>query len=182
MAFQDALHLWYGGTIPNTPSHCVCGHEFSVEHALSCPKGGFPSICHNEVGDITASLLSEVCHNIAVEPYLQPLSGEHMNLLTQKSMLSGYCLLMVFRVVGSKGVILMYGWVLNPFTQSNLQRSLAATYRRHELDKVHKYEQRVREIELSSFTHLIFSSSGGVGKVTTTFYQQIASMLAEKKN
>ena len=49
---------------------------------VSCLKGGFPSIRHNEVRDITASLLSEVCHNVAIEPHLQPLSGKHMNLLT----------------------------------------------------------------------------------------------------
>ena len=69
-------------------------------------------------------------------------------------------------------------WVFNPFAQSNLQRPLAATYRRHELEKVRQYEQRFREIKLSSFTPLIFSSSGGMGKVATTFYKPIVSMLA----
>ena len=44
-----------------------------VEHALSCPKSGFPSIRHNEVRDLTATLLSEVCHNVSFEPGLQPL-------------------------------------------------------------------------------------------------------------
>ena len=59
---------------------------------------------------------------------------------------------------------------------------LDAIYRRHELDKISQYEQRVREVEHSSFTPLIFSSSGGMDKVATTFYKQIASMLAEKKH
>ena len=40
------------------------------------PMGGFPTIRHNELRDITASLLSDVCHNVASEPRLQPLSGE----------------------------------------------------------------------------------------------------------
>ena len=31
---------------------------------------------HNEIRDTTAKLLSEVCHNVAIEPPLQPLSGE----------------------------------------------------------------------------------------------------------
>ena len=60
-AFQDALYLRYDWTIPDTTFHCVCGNKFGVEHALSCPKGGFPSIRHNEVRDIIASLLSKVC-------------------------------------------------------------------------------------------------------------------------
>ena len=38
--------------------------------------GGFPTIRHNELRNITASLLSEVC--IASEPCLQPLNGESM--------------------------------------------------------------------------------------------------------
>ncbi len=62
------------------PSHCICGKPFGVEHALSCPTGGFPIIRHNELRDITASLMTEVCHGVAVEPTLQTLSGEQMAL------------------------------------------------------------------------------------------------------
>ena len=43
-AFRDALCLRYGWQPQLLPSHCVCGKTMSVEHALSCPFGGFPSI------------------------------------------------------------------------------------------------------------------------------------------
>ena len=43
---------------------------------MICHKGGFPTIRHNEIRDISASLLNEVCHNVGIEPSLQPLSGE----------------------------------------------------------------------------------------------------------
>ncbi len=42
-------------------SDCACGRKFFVGHALSCPKGGFPSIRNNEIRDVTANLLSEIC-------------------------------------------------------------------------------------------------------------------------
>ena len=42
--------------------------QFNVEHALSCAKGGFPSLRHNEIRDITASLLTEVCSEVCAEP------------------------------------------------------------------------------------------------------------------
>ena len=42
-AFRDALALCYGWLPSNTPTYCECGASFSVEHALSCLKGGFPS-------------------------------------------------------------------------------------------------------------------------------------------
>ena len=48
-AFWDALALRYDWTPSHLPSSCACGTCFSVEHALSCPKGGFPPLRHNEI-------------------------------------------------------------------------------------------------------------------------------------
>ena len=53
-AFRDALCLRFGWTPTRLPQHCLCGHPFSVDHALSCPKGAMPSIRHNSIRDITA--------------------------------------------------------------------------------------------------------------------------------
>ena len=64
------------------PSHCVCGKAFSVSHAFSCPHGAFPIIRHNDIRDLTARLLSEVCHDVQVEPHLQPLTGEVLHYRT----------------------------------------------------------------------------------------------------
>ena len=75
-AFRDALALRYGWSPNRAPIYSDCGDPFSMNHALSCPKGGFPSICHNEIRDLTANLLSEVCHSVSTEPHLQPISGE----------------------------------------------------------------------------------------------------------
>ena len=56
----------------------LVGTHLALIMPCPCPTGGFPSIRHNEVRDITASLLSEVCHGVSIEPHLQPLSGETM--------------------------------------------------------------------------------------------------------
>ena len=50
--------------------------EFTVGHAMNCPTSSFPTIRHNELHDFTASVLSEVCYDLSVEPQLQPLTGE----------------------------------------------------------------------------------------------------------
>ena len=47
-AFRDALALRYGWLPLQTHAHCDCGANLSIDHSLSCPKGGFPSIRHNE--------------------------------------------------------------------------------------------------------------------------------------
>ena len=73
-AFRDALCLRYGWQPPLLQSSCVCEKRFTVEHALGCPCGGYPSIRHNELRDITAELLTKVCHSVGIEPTLQPLT------------------------------------------------------------------------------------------------------------
>ena len=78
-AFRDALSLRYSWHIPHQPESCACGKAFDVNHAMICPKGGFPILRHNEVRDITEDLLSEICHDVEVEPKLQPLTGERLS-------------------------------------------------------------------------------------------------------
>ena len=60
-SFRDALCMRYGWQPP-----CVCGVDFSVEHALSCSCGGLPSIRHNDIRDLTAKLLTELCSNVSI--------------------------------------------------------------------------------------------------------------------
>ena len=78
--FRDAVCLRYGWSLSNTPHTCNCGTVFSVDHVMICHMGGFPTIRHNELRNITASLLTEVCHNVATEPLMQPLTGETLTL------------------------------------------------------------------------------------------------------
>ena len=47
-AFMDALALCYGWPVKDVPVSCSCGASFTISHVLSCPKGGFPSLRHNE--------------------------------------------------------------------------------------------------------------------------------------
>ena len=75
-AFRDALALRYGWCPAKVPSHYACGQPFSVSHAPSCHMGGYPSIRHNEIRDLTADLMSVVCHGVSTEPHLQPVDGE----------------------------------------------------------------------------------------------------------
>ena len=77
--FRDALCLRYDWSLTNVPQHCNCGKLFSVDHAMTCHLGGFLTVRHNDIRDIIASLLTEVCHNVATEP---TLNGEIFSYLT----------------------------------------------------------------------------------------------------
>ena len=43
---------------------------------IATHNGAFPILCHNNVKDLTARLLSKVCHDVQVKAHLQPLCGE----------------------------------------------------------------------------------------------------------
>ena len=72
--------------------------------------------------------------------------------------------------------------VFNPCAQSNRRSPLTSVYRRHEQEKKRQYEQRVREVEHATFTPLVMSATGGMGRAATTFYRRLASMISEKRN
>ena len=87
--FWDSTRLRYGWSISNLPTTCTYGSTYTIQHSISCKKGVFISIRHNDVRDLTAKLseevchdvchyLSEVCHDVQVEPTLLPPTGERM--------------------------------------------------------------------------------------------------------
>ena len=181
-AFRDAIALRYGWLPSNLPTNCSCGTSFSVQHALSCPTGGFPTLRHNEVRDLTADLMAEVCHDVCTEPPLQPLTGE---TLTGASAISEDGARLDIAASGFWGGRHNRAFfdvrVFNPYASSNRQ-PIAACYRKHENIKKRAYEQRVREIEHGSFTPLVLSLTGGLGNAATVSYKRLASMIACKRD
>ena len=71
--------------------------------------------------------------------------------------------------------------VFNPHAPSNRQASITGTYVKHEKEKKRHYEIRVRDIEFASFTPIVFSATGGMGKQASLFYKRLASLLSEKR-
>ena len=168
--FRDALCLRYGWNLPNTPTTCNCGSAFSIGHAMVCHMGGFPTIRHNEIRDLTASLLTEVCHNVAAEPHLQPLNGETMAF---RSAITDDGARLDTRARGFWNAAQDAFFdvrVFYPNAPSNRSSSITAAYRKHENDKKRAYGQRVREVEHGVFTPLVLSSTGGMGREATTFF------------
>ena len=154
------MALRYGWTPKNAPSKCECGKVFTVEHALSCPKGGFPILRHNEIRDFTASLLTEVCHDVQVEPELQPLTGESLTNATANSQDGARLDISANGVWGGRfEKTFLDVRVFNPLAPSNRHSTPSTCYMKHEREKKRAYEQRVREIEHASFTPLVLSST-----------------------
>ena len=76
LEFCDALHLRYGMTPSNLPTHCDgCHAPFSVQHALTCKKGGLVTLRHNELRDELRSIATNIFppSAIRVEPLIHPV-------------------------------------------------------------------------------------------------------------
>ena len=182
-AFRDAICLRYGWKPIHLPSTCVCGKSFSLDHALSCPCGSFPSLRHNEIRDVTADLMNEVCHNVSTEPHLQPLSGESLRFKTSNRQDQARLDIKAQGFWGDRHQCAFFDVrVFNPLAQTHQNKSLSRLFDTQEKEKRRTYEQRVREVELGSFTPLVFSATGGMAKSATITYQCLASLLAEKRD
>ena len=171
-AFRDAVFLRYGWTPPFLPTNCICGKAFSVDHALSCNRGAFPIHCHNEIRDLTAGLLSEVCQDVCLEPKLQRVDNE--SFIRRTANTNDQARLDIStKGFWERSVRAFFDiQVFYPFAPSNLKHKPKSCYRLHEKEKRRQYDQRVREVEHGSFAPLVFATSGGMGRLADVFYKR----------
>ena len=50
------------------------------------------------------------------------------------------------------------------------------------MEKKRQYEERIQEVEHSSFAPLVMSCTGGMGNIAFAFYKRLAAMISEKKD
>ena len=136
---------------------------------MTCRKGGYPIIRHNEVRDLTANLLTEVCHNVAREPNLQPITHEvflHQSANTDENARFD------IRATGfwSRALEALFDIrIFHPNAPSNCSLSIPSAYKKHENEKKRQYGQCIREVERGVFTPLIFTTSGGMARECAIF-------------
>ena len=177
--FTDALALRYSWIIKGLPEVCACVENFDERHAMSCQKGGFISIRHDQIRDITCSLLKEVCSDVTKEPLLQPLQEfnyksanieqeERVNISARGFWNRGQNSFFDIRV-------------FNPLAPRYSGLSLDATHAKNERDKTRKYSERIINVEQGTFTPLVFTSAGGMARQSQIFYKRMAELMAEKR-
>ena len=171
--FMDAICLRYNWSISRLPTICACSHNNSVEHALSCKLGGFISLRHNELRDLTAELLTEICKDVSKEPALSNLTDTEEELRADVSA-RGLWQPMQRAFIDVR--------VFHPFAPSYRNQSVSATFKSMENEKKRKYNRRIIERENGTFTPLIFTSNGGMSRETSIFFSRIAEMICEKRN
>ena len=179
--FQDAISLRYGFSISQIAKVCVCGEENSINHCLICKRGGFVSLRHNSLRDTTANMLSQVCKDVVTEPPLIPLTGESFpaSSNTADDARLDISARSFWMPLGRAFFDIR---VLHPGAPTNASRDIPQMYSHHESEKKRKYNIRVIEVEKGTFTPLVFSTTGGMGKETTTFIKRLSVLMANKTN
>ena len=72
--------------------------------------------------------------------------------------------------------------VFNPIAKRYVHMDTSKTYQLNENEKKKNYNECILEVEHGSFTPIVMSAYGGIGKEGNKFYNRLAELLAEKKN
>ena len=145
---------------------------------MDCKKGGFIHARHDNLRNLEAALLSEVCKDVAVEPHLQPVTGEEFDLRSANTedearldikargfYRQGQCAFFDIRIDN-----------LNAVSNKSQTTEILLC---HENEKW-VYNRRVIEIEQEVFTPLVFGTNGAMGKECAIFHKILAKKLAVK--
>ncbi|MEO1765264.1 MAG: hypothetical protein AAFR83_25800, partial [Cyanobacteria bacterium J06629_18] len=180
--FCDALALRYGWSIEGLPSICPgCQQPFNEGHANQCMTGGYISMRHDEVRDLTHQMLHEVCREVEIEPNLQPCSDVTLSHNTANRQIGARVDLSA-RGFWTRGQRAFFDVrIFEPSAKCYFGKKLSEMYEKNEKDKIREYNERIVKVEQGVFTPLVFSAAGGMAPRTQIFYKRIAELMADKK-
>ena len=177
--FSDALRMRYKHPLKNLPRFCVCSKPNSIDHALSCPNGGYTCLRHNQLRDLIAHWLTGVCKDVTSEPKLIPLSGEQLRYRSAVVSDNARLDIVARGVWSTLDKIFLNVRVFHPGTDSNAG-ALKKVYKKHESEKKRAYGKRVINVEKATFTPLVFATTGGVGSEADAFLKSLGSLMSNK--
>ena len=171
--FRDSVTLRYGWEIANLPTFCPCGSKFDIQHSMSCKKGGFVSIRHNDLRDLIAGIVSDVCKDTEIEPILLPLSGEELHGRTTNRSNEARVDIRA-RGFQNRGQQAFFDIrVFDPNACRYLNKSLQQGHAMNEHEKKRLCNERVLQVGHGTFTPLVFSIYGSMGRECNMFYSRL---------
>jgi hypothetical protein len=186
--FRDAICLRTGREPKGLPSTCGCGESFNSAHSMTCMRGGFRGVMHNEVQEVIYYGCKEAGFtNVVREPGLQKLEGEKFHYASANSEDEARS---DIAVVGFWGRKLRRAFfdvtVFSTYARSNQPHrnspTLKPIFEREENRKYREYKERILQVEHADFTPLVFASTGGMGRQAQVVIKRIALLIAEKRN
>ena len=123
--------------------------------------------------------MREVCHDVRVEQELLPLDNDEIinGNRAQKARMD----VTGNGVWGPQERSFLDIRVTHPNCPSHQGKKLATLYREQEQEKKRTYNERVIQIEKGSFTPVVFSTFGGMGKEAEIFHKRLALLISMKR-
>ena len=135
---------------------------------------------HNNLRDLNAEFMREVCRDVVTEPQLIVLDDEDIQQGTKADRAAPD--------ISSRGLWSTFERtffdvrVLHPNCRSYINKEMNKIYQDHENEKMKKYNERVLTVERGSFTPLIYTTFGGWGPQATRYHKRLAEKVASKRN
>ena len=130
-----------------------------------------------------AEMMTEVCHNVQVEPALIPVDDD--SIFATKTTTTGERSRPDVAGVGVWGPYektFLDIMITHPNCPSYINKPIEKVYESHERTKKYKYNERIIQVEKGTFTPIIGSTFGGWGPEANRHHKRIATLMAEKKN
>ena len=130
--------------------------------------------------DPFANLMNEFCHDVEIEPKLQPLQGETFVNISNTTEDEARLDIKKNRLWGSRFSRTFFDVkIFNPQAKTS-QKLHKDAYKYQETQKNSKYKQRILNVEQSSFCPLIFGCTGGAAPTATRTMQRLADKKVKK--
>ena len=71
--------------------------------------------------------------------------------------------------------------VFNPNARRYAKQELSKTYQLNEKEKKRLYNERIMQVEHGTFTPLVMSATGGMGRESSKFYSWLSELISEKR-
>ena len=115
-----------------------------------------------------------------IEPRLQPLDNERLHL---RSAVTSSEARLDIKAGGfwSRGVTAFFDVRVTHVNSKCYQnKTTSEVFKEQEDEKKRKYQQRVLDVEMGSFTPLVFGTNGGMGNECQRFLKHLADKIAQK--
>ena len=125
-----------------------------MDHTLSCKKGGFISLHHNQIRDLTANLLKIISHDVLIKLRLPQLTGESLNEKTANITDEARVDIAArgFWIYGQRAFFDIR--VFNPMARRYGSQELTKAYGINKREKNRQYNERIFEVEHGSINPL----------------------------
>jgi len=181
--FRDILCLRYGYPIARLPEICACGEAYTVTHSQNCKRGGFILMRASAPQKLFADLCVKAGYrDVALEPRLEPLSGEKMKYKSAIKEDEAKSDVRVGGFFATKRNAFFEFRVFNPNARSYLASSPASLHQTFAMARSREYKQRINEVDCGDFVPMIMSSTGGMGEDMQRAVKHLAKTLALKRN